>query len=128
MQMKEPLTVIPKMNLTDLRNTSPNTFSPPLDQNQEFVKNFEIKSISQLLKIGRKIKLIDLDLTEYLKLICSHLKHNKPKENEKASRNNLEIRSESAIKIIDQRKELKENETDGHKSTDEEVQFYLTKL
>jgi len=34
---------------------------------------FETDSIKQLLRIGRKIKLTDLDLTEYLRIICAHL-------------------------------------------------------
>ena len=112
--MKDAVTSVPIIKLTDLNiNTSPKTLSSsvPCEQNQEFIKNFEIKSINQLLKIGRKIKLIDLDLTEYLKLICSHLKHNKPKEIEKSS-NNHEKRSGSVIKIIDQRKEFKEADED----------------
>ena len=36
-------------------------------------ENFDKKSITQLLKLGTKIKLIDLDLTDYFRLTCEHL-------------------------------------------------------
>ena len=44
-----------------------------LAANEDKRVKFETNSIKQLLKIGRKSKLVDLDLTEYLKIICSHL-------------------------------------------------------
>lgn len=35
--------------------------------------NFDAKSVQQLLKLGFKIKLLDLDLTDYYRLTCSHM-------------------------------------------------------
>lgn len=37
------------------------------------VEQFDKKSINQLLKLGSKFKLIDIDLTEYFRLTCAHL-------------------------------------------------------
>ena len=61
------------MQLEQLTATSE---QPPAQQ-------FEMKSINQLLKIGRKIKLVDLDLTDYLKMICMHVKNGKLKQGDK---------------------------------------------
>jgi len=41
---------------------------------------FETDSIKKLLKIGRKLKLIDVDLTDYLKIICAHLSNHNNSE------------------------------------------------
>ena len=52
---------------------------------QSPVQQFEMKSINQLLKIGRKIKLVDLNLTDYLKMICMHVKNGKLKQGDKVT-------------------------------------------
>ncbi len=80
----DPSAIGPELNLNlqDIKlNTSP-LIAPTLAEQQTAVAaetslKFDPKSINQLLKIGRKIKLIDLDLTKYLKIICSHLKGRK---------------------------------------------------
>jgi hypothetical protein len=59
--------------------------NPPLEKNFPFElvantackQKFEANSISSLLKIAKKNKIIDLDLTDYLKKNCSHLKNQK---------------------------------------------------
>ncbi len=59
--------------------------NPPLEKNFlfEFATNaackqkFEANSISSLLKIAKKNKIIDLDLTDFLKKNCFHLKNQK---------------------------------------------------
>ena len=44
------------------------------DSDQERESQFDSKSIGQLLKIGRKMSLEDIDVTDYIRLICSHVK------------------------------------------------------
>ena len=51
----------------------------------DFIKKFESQSINQLLKIGKKKLLIDLDLTDYLKIICKHVGLNKLSHNNEFS-------------------------------------------
>lgn len=44
------------------------------ENNCHEIESFEISSIYQLLKLGKKMKLTDIDLTDYFKLGCNHLK------------------------------------------------------
>ena len=47
-----------------------------------FRQKFEQQSISQLLRIAKKNKLVDLDLTDFLKKHCFHLKRQKNETND----------------------------------------------
>jgi len=70
------------------KSEPPVVTSPTLSQSEStsaIFQKFENKSINQLLNIGRKVKLVDLDLTKYLKIICSHLKATKAPKQEPSS-------------------------------------------
>lgn len=41
--------------------------------NETVEEHFDKKSINQLLKLGTKVKLLDVDLTKYFRLTCAHL-------------------------------------------------------
>jgi hypothetical protein len=43
------------------------------DDSKTSTESFDAASIDQLLKLGKKIKLIDIDLTEYFRVGCKHL-------------------------------------------------------
>lgn len=112
------------LNIQDIKlNTSPMSVPLPATEhtdtqiaaeNQAQLK-FDTKSIYQLLKIGRKIKLIDLDLTKYLKIICSHLKgHRVPQQqqqNEESAKKHGDLTEEkSEDGVFDESKVVSDSE------------------
>lgn len=93
--------IVPELNLNiqDIKlNTSPMMVPLPATEagltaaETPAQLKFDPKSIYHLLKIGRKIKLIDLDLTKYLKIICSHLKGHKVQQQQQLQNEEESIR------------------------------------
>ena len=129
MPLKGDLTGEPELTLNDININS----SPILHSSQNQTENtstnttpntntqkFEAKSITQLLNIGRKIKLEDLDLTKYLKIICSHLKG--PKENSRTNLPKQPLQKDDAMQKNDST-DLKSD--DEVVKTDEEIETEL---
>ena len=73
--------VVHYMGLHSSSSSSSNLTVPmPISLVEDKRIKFETDSIKKLLKIGRKLKLIDVDLTDYLKIICDHLNNNNNSE------------------------------------------------
>jgi hypothetical protein len=92
--------------------TLPNDEDDIKVQNLIKQQQFEIQSINKLLKIGRKVKLHDMDLTEYMKTICKHIyTHKSTVQDDKTHKGKDQLASSILIKKNSQTIE-DENEED----------------
>jgi hypothetical protein len=64
------------------------------DSINESVK-LESQSLNQLLKIGSKVKLVELDLTDYLKMVCSHVSDSNELQKDEAENKEVDSNEKS---------------------------------